>query len=545
MKKKLLSLFLCVVMCFALMPTVSAMYIATDRSWNIDDKGCLRIFGSVENNAYYTKESPWQKYATQITSVITQDGAKIDSGASLFAGCTNMISADLSHLDTLSANTLSGMFRGCSSLKSVNLTGVDTSNVLEMYYMFSDCSSLTSLNLSGFNTAKVTLMHSMFANCSSLTALDLGNFNTARVMNMASMFAGCSNLKTLNIKNFDTTMATVMDHMFDGCSSLTALDLSHFNTARVESMRNMFTDCSNLQVLDISNFSLAKATYRTQLFSNCTALKKINASADIINKAADQLKALSSDWIEETSGKTLSALGTVSGKVTLQKTVLGSAADGWYLDFNGCLHITGFVTNNSTTTTGKTPWENYKDQIKTVVAEEGGRIENGMRLFAGCKNLTGADLQQLNIFRVTTVYLMFSGCSSLMTVNFGNLDLTGVTMRSMFKNCTALAVIRANNTIISQTADQLIEIGPLWHSATGTVYNSADSLRGITGTVILLKGGRLGDLNSDNRVSGIDIALLKQALLHGVISSVYDIDANATVDVRDLVRLKKIAAGIA
>ncbi|MCQ2448581.1 MAG: BspA family leucine-rich repeat surface protein [Clostridia bacterium] len=545
MKKRIISLFLCVAMCFALMPTVHAMYIATDRSWEIDDKGRLRIFGSVENDAYYTKESPWHNYVTRITSVITQDGAKIDSGASLFAGCTNMVSADLSHLDTSSANTLSGMFRDCSSLKTVNLTGIDTSNVMEMYHMFNGCSSLTSLNLSGFNTTKVTLMHSMFANCSSLTELDLGNFNTARVMNMASMFAGCSNLRTLNIKNFDTTMVTAMDYMFNGCSSLTELDLSHFNTARVASMRLLFADCSSLQVLDVSNFNLAKATYRTQLFSNCTALKKINASADVINKDAVQLKTLSLDWIDETTGKTLTALGTVSGKVTLVRPILGSTDEGWYLDVSGCLHIVGLVTNNSTTTVGKTPWENYKDQIKTVVVEEGGRVENGMRLFAGCKNLTGADLQQLNTFNMKTAYLMFSGCSSLMTVNFGNLDLTGVTVRSMFKNCTALAVIRANNSVISQTADQLIEISPMWHSSVGTVYNSAESMQGITGTVILLKGALLGDLNSDNRVNGTDIALLKQALLHRVISSVYDIDANATVDVRDLVRLKKIAAGIA
>ena len=64
--------------------------------------------------------------------------------------------------------------------------------------MFQGCAQLISVDLSGFNTSNVTIMDGMFSGCSSLTTLDLSNFNTSSVTDMGNMFDGCSSLTTLN-----------------------------------------------------------------------------------------------------------------------------------------------------------------------------------------------------------------------------------------------------------------------------------------------------------------------------------------------------------
>ena len=72
---------------------------------------------------------------------------------------------------------MASMFQGCTSLISLNLSNFNTSNVTNMYGMFYSCHSLTSLNLSSFNTANVNDMRHMFSDCIGLTSLNLYSFD--------------------------------------------------------------------------------------------------------------------------------------------------------------------------------------------------------------------------------------------------------------------------------------------------------------------------------------------------------------------------------
>jgi len=45
--------------------------------------------------------------------------------------------------------------------------------------MFAGCTALVSVNLSNLITSKVTAMSNMFIDCSSLVSLDLSNFDTS------------------------------------------------------------------------------------------------------------------------------------------------------------------------------------------------------------------------------------------------------------------------------------------------------------------------------------------------------------------------------
>ena len=275
MKKRILGLILCMVLCLSFMPmSVFAADIASGTGWNLSDDGVLHITGAVPESGFgLTYE---QKL--QVKSVVTTPGASISSGKSLFCEFENMTSADLSNLDTSSVTSMLCMFSNCRSLTSLDLSNLDTSSVTDMSAMFKDCNSLNSLNVIGFNTAGVTKMNDMFFWCNSLESLDLKSFDTKKVNNMADMFYNCGSLKSLDISSFSTSSVTDMYGMFSGCSSLTSLDVSGFKTDSVTDMQEMFYKCSSLTSLDVGGFETGKVKSMREMFSKCSGLTSLDVS---------------------------------------------------------------------------------------------------------------------------------------------------------------------------------------------------------------------------------------------------------------------------
>lgn len=198
----------------------------------------------------------------------------------------------LENLDTSQVTDMSSMFAGCSDLTSLDLSSFDTSQVTNMSSMFADCVGLTSLNVSSFDTSQVTNMSSMFVRCSGLTSLDLSNFDTSQVTNMGDMFSGCSGLTSLNVSNFDTSQTTNLSWMFYGCSGLTSLNVSNFSTSQVTSMASMFAGCSELTNLDLSNFDISQVLWMDSMFEDCEKLTNLNiTSFDWTDKTFDDFEA--------------------------------------------------------------------------------------------------------------------------------------------------------------------------------------------------------------------------------------------------------------
>ena len=69
--------------------------------------------------------------------------------------------------------------------------------------MFAGCEQLVSVNLSGLNTETVGTMEQMFAGCESLQTLDLSNFTDFSLQTMEGMFNGCLALTSLDIRGFE------------------------------------------------------------------------------------------------------------------------------------------------------------------------------------------------------------------------------------------------------------------------------------------------------------------------------------------------------
>ena len=130
--------------------------------------------------------------------------------------------------ETIEVFDCSSMFSGCDNLISVDMTGFQTNNVVRTNRMFYGCSSIEELSLSTLNTAHVVSMADMFAGCSSLKTIELDSFQTANVVNMSNMFNGCISVNNIWLDNFKNTSLQSYDNMFG--SEETAIGiLNNFN----------------------------------------------------------------------------------------------------------------------------------------------------------------------------------------------------------------------------------------------------------------------------------------------------------------------------
>ena len=76
------------------------------------------------------------------------------------------------------------MFQGCKELESLDLSNFDTSNVIDMGYMFNKCNKLKEIKgIDNFNINKVINMDNMFEECSELKNLDLSKFKDSNIIN--------------------------------------------------------------------------------------------------------------------------------------------------------------------------------------------------------------------------------------------------------------------------------------------------------------------------------------------------------------------------
>ncbi|WP_278870273.1 BspA family leucine-rich repeat surface protein [Leyella stercorea] len=281
---------------------------------------------------------------------------------------------------------------------------------------FFGCTDLTTIEgIEYLNTENVTEMSGMFCGCKALTMLDVSKFDTKNVQSMSCMFWGCHALTTLDISNFDTQNVTEMSGMFDGCSALTTIYASDkFVTTACKYDYNMFKGCTNLVgAVPYDEYKIGKemANYTTGYFTDIAS--KIAESYVVFDEATNTLT-----FKHDTKKP--------DGAFALNE---GDNAPGWY------------KSNDD---------GSNANIIKKVVFDASfanARPTNCHLWFYGCKNLTTIEgIEYLNTENVTSMSLMFSGCSALTTLNLSNFDTQNVTnMTGMFSDCRALTTLDVSN----------------------------------------------------------------------------------------------------
>lgn len=410
-----------------------AVYSEDDASLTFYKRRALPVQGSVFEgktatavyaNIQNTKSTPpWKGVASKIKRVAVVDGgiapqtmyawffecnnllsvnlsrldtSKTTSLGYAFSRCKSLTALDLSALDTSSVRSFADVFQDCSSLRSVNLAGWDTSSGKDFRQMFYRCASLEEIDISSFKTSASTSFEQMFYGCSSLRSLDLSHFDTGSATTFASMFYNCASLATLDVSMFDTTSATDLSQAFYGCKSLTELDLSRASTAKVQTFYGMFSGCSGLKRIDLSLFDTSSAVNLSYLFADCSKLESVNFA------------------------------GLNTSSVT---------------DFN--------------------------------------------HMFSGCSSLASLDLSSFNTAAANNLSYLFFGCSSLRTLDLSSFDTANVaTMVYLFEGCSKLAEVTLGKSFAwvgskcflpQPSAEDIPGADGLWHaSSNGATYRPSD-----------------------------------------------------------------------
>ena len=384
---------------------------------------------SVNKNYYLTIDKE------KINTLIIKWNDKLISCSRMFYLCTDIISLDLSNLDTSSVTDMSNMFYSCTSLISLNVNNINTSMVKNMVNMFYLCSSLELLNIKNFNTSLVENMSNMFSNCKKLISLNINSFDTSSVTDMTKMFFSCTELTSLNLNNFNTSSVIYMTDMFNGCEELKSLKLDKFNTSSVINMAGMFTKCSSLKSLDLTSFDTSKVIYINSMFEDCGSLKSLN----LINFNTSSVINIEYMFFECYS---MTFLNIDNFNISLITDISSM--------FYGCsslisLNLNSF--NTSSITTMKNMF--YKCSSLTSLNLDNfdtSSVINMRGMFYGCNSLISLSLNNFNTSSVIDLSLMFLSCSSLKSLNLNSFDTSSVdNMGYMFYNCFSLTSLNLNN----------------------------------------------------------------------------------------------------
>ena len=389
--------------------------------------------------------------------------------AKWFYSCENLATIEgMEYLNTSEVTNMYGMFYMCSPLTTLDLSHFDTSNVTDMNRIFYGCSSLETLDLSNFNTGKLTNMQYMFGVCRSLTSLKLSNFDTQNVTDMSSMFYSCETLAILDLSNFDTENVSDMFSMFESCYSLTSLDLSGFNTHNVSDMTFMFKDCSNLQTIYANeSFVVKESAYDRDMFYHCYNLYgDIAFDANYRNKTYAKLeggyfthKEYTRPWVSYADG-TLTFRYGYKKELNDYQDEYPVETDDWFPKWvythtsysGGNDDITKAVFDKSFAHYLPTKTDNWLYNCKNMESVEGienvntSRLTSIYQMFAGCSSLKSLDLSSFNTENVENLSGLFQDCSSLETIDLKNFNTQKVSsIYGMFSGCSALKSLDLKN----------------------------------------------------------------------------------------------------
>ena len=385
-----------------------------------EGKTATAVYANIQN----TKSTPpWKGVASKIKRVAVVDGGIAPQTMyAWFFECNNLLSVNLSRLDTSKTTSLGYAFSRCKSLTDLDLSALDTSSVRSFADVFQDCSSLRSVNLAGWDTSSGNNFSQMFFQCASLGELDVSSFETGGVTTFKEMFYGCSSLRSLDLSHFDTSAATTFASMFYNCASLATLDVSTFETASATDLSQVFYGCKSLTELDLSSASTAKVQTFHGMFSGCSGLKQIDLSLLDTSSARD----LSYLFADCSKLESVDIAGINSSSVT---------------DFN--------------------------------------------HMFSGCSSLASLDLSSFDTAAAKNLSYLFYGCSSLASLDLSSFDTSNVeTMVNLLKGCSKLAEVTLGKSFAwvgsqcflpQPSAGDIPGADGLWHAASdGAAYRPSD-----------------------------------------------------------------------
>ena len=412
----------------------------------------LTISGTGAMYDYYDNQ-PWFTYKADITSVVIEDGITSigNSAFDSYAALTSITIPD--SVTSIGADA----FYGCTSLESITIPDSVTSIG---NYAFSDCTSLTSLTIPDSVTS---IGEFAFVSCEGLKSVEIGSGVTSIG---ECVFAHCEGLESVEI---GSNVESIGVNAFFDCTSLTSVTIPD----SVKSIGGYaFNGCTSLESITIPD---SVTSIGKEAFLNCTNIKDVycyaapNTLTWIDGDCDDFIKTpkhttvchVPAEHIGDYTSEKFSGVN-----VRFKAEAMGECGDHAYWCFDSDTHkLTISGTGAMNDCEYGAPWDDYSDNITSVVIENGitsignyafsyavltsvsipDSVESiGNGAFNGCTGLTSIKIPD----SVTSIgNHAFEECTRLESAVIGNsVESIG---DFAFQGCTGLTSIEISDGVTS------------------------------------------------------------------------------------------------
>ena len=211
-------------------------------------------------------------------------------------------------------------------------------------------------------------------------------------------------------------------------------------------------------------------------------LNYLNGTKDAIKQAIIDKGVTVSD--SDTFRSYAEKIGDISGGGSCPVTLTTSAPTSLILNSNliKTLDLSDVDASNVSGGSLYSPSISFQDckPLESIIFPQNldmSKVTSLSKIFSGCSSLTSLDLSSWNTSEVTNMSEMFSSCSSLTSLDLSNFDTSNVVgMRGMFSGCSSLTSLDLSNFDVSNIgSNQANDFNSL-----ESMFTSSSSLQSIT-----------------------------------------------------------------